>query len=111
MICFIFSNFSNTTQQFRIWTSESVFVTKLACTNIALKTSVSNLLNSEVSIYLWWFWPLSLFSISVILVLQSVFLNKLLTLGILSSKVLNAVFVAKLLISGILPSISVILVL
>ena len=39
------------------------------------------------------------------------FLTKLLTLGILFSRVVNAAFVAKLLISGILPSISAILVL
>ena len=40
--------------------SKSVFVIKLACANLALKTSAANLLNSEVSIYLSW---LSLFSI------------------------------------------------
>ena len=82
--------------------SKSVFVIKLACANLALKTSEANLLNSEVSIYLSWLWLLSLFSISVILVIWSVFLTKLLTLGILSSTIVNAVFVAKLLISGIL---------
>ena len=43
--------------------------------------------------------------------LASVFLTKLLTLGILFSTVVNAVVVAKLLTLGILPSISVILVL
>ena len=32
--------------------SNSVFVIKLACANLALKTSAANLLNSEVSIYL-----------------------------------------------------------
>ena len=41
--------------------------------------------------------------------LESVFLTKLLTLGILFSTVVNAVFVAKLLVSGILFSKSVIL--
>ena len=41
--------------------------------------------------------------------LESVFLTKLLTLGILFSTVVNAVFVATLLISGILFSKSVIL--
>ena len=41
--------------------------------------------------------------------LKSVFLTKLLTLGILFSTVVNAVFVATLLISGILFSKSVIL--
>ena len=40
--------------------SKSVFVIKLACANLALKTSAANLLNSEVSIYLSW---LSIFSI------------------------------------------------
>ena len=39
------------------------------------------------------------------------FLTKLLTSGILFSRVINSVFIAKLLILGILPSISVILVL
>ena len=32
--------------------SKSVFVIKLACTNLALKTLVVKVLNSEVSIYL-----------------------------------------------------------
>ena len=32
--------------------SKSVFVIKLACANLTLKTSVVNLLNSGVSIYL-----------------------------------------------------------
>ena len=40
--------------------SKSVFVIKLACANLALKTSAANISNSEVSIYLSW---LSLFSI------------------------------------------------
>ena len=40
--------------------SKSAFVIKLACANLALKTSAANLLNSEVSLYLSW---LSLFSI------------------------------------------------
>ena len=40
--------------------SKSAFVIKLACANLALKTSAANLLNSEVSVYLSW---LSLFSI------------------------------------------------
>ena len=81
--------------------SESVFVIKLACANLALKKSTANLLNSEVSIYLSWLWLLTLFSIPVIFVPQSVFLTKLLTLGTLFSTVVNAVFVDKLLISGI----------
>ena len=81
----------------------------MACANLALKTSAAKVLNSGVVIYLSWLWLLSLFSISVTLVLQSVFLTRLLISGILFSTVVNAVFVAKLLISGILPSISVIL--
>ena len=83
----------------------------MACANLALKTSAANLLNSEVSIYLSWLWLLSLFPISVILVLLSVFLTKLLTLGNTFSIAVNAVFVDKLLISRILFSNSVILVL
>ena len=91
--------------------SKSVFVTKFTCAIVALKTSTANLLNSEVSIYLSQLWLLSLFSISVTLVLICFFffLTKLLTLGILFSTVVNAVFVARLLTLGILPSISVIL--
>ena len=81
------------------------------CVILALKTSTANLLNSELPIYLSWLWLLSLFSISVTLVLWSVFLTKLLMLGILFSTVVNAVFVAKLLMSGILFSNSVISVL
>ena len=108
MFCFILSNFF-----FRLdnLASKSVFVIELACTILALKTSVANLLNSEISIYLSWLWLLSLFSISVIFVLQSVFSTKSLTLGILFSTAVNAVFVAKLLTSGILFYNSVILVL
>ena len=83
---------------------KSIFITKFVLDNLALKTSAAKVLNSKVVIYLSSFWLLSLFSISV-------FLTRLLTLGILFSTVVNAVFVAKLLISGILPSISVILVL
>ena len=69
----------------------------MACANIVLKTSAANLLNSEVSIYLWWLWLLSLFAVSVTLEL-------LLTSGVFFSTVANAAFVAKLLISGILFS-------
>ena len=57
--------------------------------------------------YLSWLWLVSLFSISVTLVLQSAFLTKLLTLDILFSTAVNAVFIAKLLISRILFSNSV----
>ena len=89
--------------------SKSVFATKFARANLALKTSAVNLLNSWISIYLSWLWLLSLFSISVIFVLQYVFLTKLLALGILFSAVVNAVFVVKLVTLGILPSIADIL--
>ena len=61
-------------------------------------------------IYLSWLRLLSLFSISLISVLQSVFLKRLLPSGILFSTVVNAVFVAKLLTWGIWSYISVILV-
>ena len=79
--------------------------------NLALKTLAAKVLNSGVLICLSLLWLLSLFSISIILVLQSVFLARLLTSGILCSIVVNTVFVAKLLASGILSSISFILAL
>ena len=86
--------------------SKFVFISKFACDDLAFKTSVAKVLNSGVVIYLSWLWLLS--SNSVILVSQSVFLTRLLILGILFSTVVNSVFVAKLL-AGILPSISAIL--
>ena len=49
--------------------SKSVFVTKFACANLALKTSAAKVLNSGVVIYLSWLWSVSFFSISVIFVL------------------------------------------
>ena len=49
--------------------SKSVFATKFACAYVALKTSATKVLNSGVVIYLSWLWLLSLFSISVTLVL------------------------------------------
>ena len=49
--------------------SKSVLVIKFVCAILALKTFVVNLLNSSVSVYLSWLWLLSLFSISVTLVL------------------------------------------
>ena len=79
---------------------KSVFVIKFACTILALNKLVAKVLNFEVSVYLSWLWSVSLFSISVILVLKSVFLTKLLIPGILFSTVINTVFVAKLLVSG-----------
>ena len=56
-------------------------------------------------------WSVSFFSVSVIFVLQSIFLTKLLTLGILFSTTVNAEVVTKPLILGILPSISLTLAL
>ena len=49
--------------------SKSLFVIKLACANLALKTREAKVLNVEVSIYLSELWLLGFFSISVILVL------------------------------------------
>ena len=48
--------------------SKSVFVTKFACANLALKTSAAKVLNSGVVIYLSWLWSVSFFSISVMFV-------------------------------------------
>ena len=90
--------------------SKIVFATKFACANVALKTSTAKVLKSGLVIYLSWLWLLSLFSISGVLVLQSLFLTRLLALGVLFPTVVNSVFVAKFLTSGILTSISVILV-
>ena len=87
--------------------SKFVFLTKFACANLV---STPEVLSSGVVIYWSWFWSVSFFSISVIFVL-SVFLTKLLILGILFSTVVNAAFVAKPLILDILPSLSVILAL
>ena len=83
--------------------SKIVFVTKFTCANLALKTSTAKALNCGVVTYLSWLWLLSLFSFSETLV------PYLLTLGILFSTVVDTVFVTKLLTSGILPSISLIL--
>ena len=91
--------------------SKIVFANKFPCANLALKTSATKVLKSGLVIYLSWLWLLSLFSVSEVLVLQSLFLTRLLALGILFPTVFHAVFVAKLLTSGILTSISVILVL
>ena len=48
--------------------SKSVFVTKFARANLALKASTAKVLNSGVVTYSSWLWLLSWFSISVILV-------------------------------------------
>ena len=49
--------------------SKSVFATKFARFNLALKASAAKVLNSGVVIYLSWLWSVSFFSISVILAL------------------------------------------
>ena len=66
MFCFICSNFSIKTDNLA---SKSVFIIKFACANLVLKTLAAKVLNSEVATYLSWLWLLSIFSISVILVL------------------------------------------
>ena len=70
--------------------------------SIAVKLSAVNLLNSSVVIYLSWSWSVGiLFSVSLIFVLQSIFLTKLLTFAFLFSTVVWVVVVAKLVILGI----------
>ena len=65
-----------------VWFSYNNF-TKFACFDLAAKFFAANLLNSGVIIYfLLWSRPVILFSISLIFVLWSFFLTKLLTLGI-----------------------------
>ena len=77
---------------------------KFAFFSLAAKFSDVNLLNSGVVIYLSWLWLVIFFSISLIFVLYSVFLPKLVTLGILFSTALRAVLVDKLVISDVLSS-------
>ena len=48
--------------------SKSVFVTKFACANLAVKTLAAKVLNSEVVMYLTWSWSVSFFSVSRIFV-------------------------------------------
>ena len=55
--------------RFNYLESKSVLVIKFACAILALKTSAAKVLNSGVVIYLSRLWLLSLFSISVNLVL------------------------------------------
>ena len=70
-----------------------------ALPNLAVKRSDVDILNSWVVVYLSWSWSIViLFSISLIFVLYSGFLTKLVTLGILFSTALRAVIVAKLVI-------------
>ena len=75
---------------------------KFVCANITAKFSAANSLNSGVVIYLSWSMISNFFSVSLIFVLQTVFLTKLLTLGILLSTAVRAVIVAKLVILRIL---------
>ena len=85
---------------------------KFACANLTVKISAVNLLNSWVVVYWSWSWSVVvLFSFSLIFVLQSVFLYKLLTLVILFLTAVRAVIVAKLVILGILILTSFILAL
>ena len=63
MFCFICSNFLLSVDSLA---SKSVFVTKFACSNLALKTSAAKVLNSGVVIYLSWLWSVRFFSVSVI---------------------------------------------
>ena len=53
--------------------------------------------------YLSWSWSVIFFSISLIFVLYSFFLTKLLTIGILFSTAVRAVVVAKLVVLDTLP--------
>ena len=62
---------------------KSVFVTKFGCANLALKTSVAEVLNSGVVIYLSWLRSVSFFSSSLSFVSWFAFLTKLLTSAIL----------------------------
>ena len=84
--------------------SKSVFVTKFDCTNYVAKFSAVNLLNFGVVIYLSCLWLVIFFSSSLIFVTKSVFLTKLLTLGILFPTAVNAEVVNKWLILAILFS-------
>ena len=79
---------------------------KFACFSLAVNCSDVVLLISWVVIYLS---VVILFSVSLIFVLYSCFLDKLPTLGILFSTAVTAVVVAKLVILGILFWISLIL--
>ena len=87
----------------------SFFHAKFAFFSLAVKFSDVDLLNFWVVIYFSWPWSvIILFSVSLIFVLQSVLLTKLLTSGILF---LRETLVAKLVILGILSSIFLILAL
>ena len=101
MFCLICSNCSVKIWQFSI---KICLVIKFVCANLALKTPAAKVLKSGVVIYFSWLWSVIFFSSSLIFMSKSVFLTRLLTLGILFSTVVNAVFVAKLLIFGILFS-------
>ena len=87
------------------WSSKSVFATKFACANLALKTLSAKLLNSNIFIMI--MISKFLFNLRKFCVITC-FLTKLLILGILFSTAVNAaLFVAKPLILGIVLSISV----
>ena len=81
---------------------------KFACANLA--GSAVNLLNSGVVIYLSLSCSVFFFLISLVFMLLSVFLSKLITLDFLFSAVLRAIVAAKLEILGILSLTSFIVV-
>ena len=81
---------------------------KFACANLA--GSAVNLLNSGVVIYLSLSCSVFFFFFSLVFMLLSVFLSKLITLGFLFSAVLRAIVAAKLEILGILSLTSFIVV-
>ena len=78
-------------------------ISKYAWAILEVKFSDVDLLGSSVVIYLSWSWSLViLFSISIIFVLFSVFVTKLLPICILFSTAVRAAAVPKLVILGIL---------
>ena len=87
--------------------SKSVFVTKFSWANLAVNFSSVSLLNSGVLNYLSWIWSVIFFSVSLLFVLWSAFMTKLLTSDISFSTAINPVVVGKSLILGILLSITV----
>ena len=79
----------------------SPLLAKFACFNLKEKIYVVNLLNSGVIAYLSWLESAIFFSVLLVFVFWSVFLTKLLSLGILFSTAVRTVVVAKLVILGI----------
>ena len=79
----------------------SFLLAKFACFSLSVKFSNFNLFNSWLVTWSVSWSVVTLFLISLMSVLQSVFVTKLLTLGILFSTAVRAVVVAKLVILGI----------